>query len=93
MQVRVLVNELRKQVDARVGELADDLMAEPQHASGDPDALVFRVDQKLLPPAVRPASHSASTSCLGTAIATCTGVHHFCEQMSVLGSCYLLCTP
>ncbi|BDA40681.1 Glutathione-regulated potassium-efflux system protein KefB [Coccomyxa sp. Obi] len=49
--VRVLVNELRKQVDARVGELADDLAAEPQHASGDPDALVFRVDQKLLPPA------------------------------------------
>ena len=54
-QVRVLVNELRKQVDTRVGELADDLAAEPQHASGDPDALIFKVDQKLLPPAVRPA--------------------------------------
>ncbi|EIE26679.1 hypothetical protein COCSUDRAFT_52422 [Coccomyxa subellipsoidea C-169] len=52
--VRVLVNELRKQVDTRVGELADDLVAEPQHASGDPDGLIFKVDQKLLPPAVRP---------------------------------------
>lgn len=60
VQVRVLVNELRKQFDSRVGELADDLMAEPQHASGDPDALVFRVDQKLLPPAVRAASHYAT---------------------------------
>lgn len=55
-QVRFLVGELRKQVDTRVGELADDLAAEPQHASGDPDALIFKVDQKLLPPAVRPVT-------------------------------------
>lgn len=55
IQVRFLVNELRKQVDTHVGELADDLEAQPQHSSlGDPDNYLFKVDQKLLPPAVSP---------------------------------------
>jgi hypothetical protein len=53
LQVRFLVNELRKQVDSHVGELASDLEAQPQHASqGSSDDYIFKVDQKLLPPAV-----------------------------------------
>lgn len=61
VQVRFLVNELRKQVDTHVSDLASELEAQSQHASqGDPDNYIFKVDQKLLPPVV---GHPAPSSC------------------------------
>ena len=54
-QVRYLVDNMRVQMDSRVGEIAGDLRAQPEHANGDPDSFVFKVDAKLLPPAVRAA--------------------------------------
>ncbi len=52
--VRVLVRELRKQMDNHVVELAEELMSDAQHLPKDPDGYVYKVDQKLLSSAVRP---------------------------------------
>ena len=51
--VRVLVRELRKQMDNHVIELAEELMSDKQHLPKDPDGYVYKVDQKLLSSAVR----------------------------------------
>jgi hypothetical protein len=51
--VRFLVGNMRKQMDARVGTIAADLRAQPEHSNRDPDSFVFKVDAKLLPAAVR----------------------------------------
>ena len=47
------MGNMRKQMDARVGTIAADLQAQPEHSSRDPDSFVFKVDSKLLPAAVR----------------------------------------
>ena len=51
--VRILVRELRKQMDSHVVELAEELMSDKQHLPKDPDGYVYKVDQKLLSSAVR----------------------------------------
>lgn len=51
--VRILVRELRKQMDNHVVELAEELMSDTQHLPKDPDGYVYKVDQKLLSSAVR----------------------------------------
>lgn len=50
--VRILVRELRKQMDNHVIELADELAADTSHMPKDPDGYVYKVDQKLLSSAV-----------------------------------------
>ncbi len=47
------MGNMRKQMDARVGTIAADLRAQPEHSNRDPDSFVFKVDAKLLPAAVR----------------------------------------
>lgn len=52
--VRVLVRELRKQMENHVVELAEELLSDTQHLPKDPDGYVYKVDQSLLSSAVRP---------------------------------------
>ncbi len=60
--VRVLVRELRKQMDNHVIELAEELASDKQHQPKDPDGYVYKVDQSLLSSAVEPAPPPAATS-------------------------------
>ena len=51
-QVRVLVRELRKQMDNHIVELSEELKADKQQQPKDPDGYVYKVDQSLLSSAV-----------------------------------------
>ena len=55
-QVRVLVRELRKQMDNHVVELAEELASDSQQQPKDPDGYVYKVDQSLLSSAVSATS-------------------------------------
>ena len=58
--VRVLVRELRKQMDNHVIELAEELASDKQHQPKDPDGYVYKVDQSLLSSAVSPPNAASS---------------------------------
>ena len=55
-QVRVLVRELRKQMDGHIIELAEELASDAQQQPKDPDGYVYKVDQSLLSSAVSPTT-------------------------------------
>ena len=58
--VRVLVRELRKQMDNHVIELAEELASDKKQQPKDPDGYVYKVDQSLLSSAVSPPNAASS---------------------------------
>ena len=68
------MDNMRVQMDSRVGEIAGDLRAQPEHANGDPDSFVFKVDSKLLPPAVRARPLSRTSTELPALLVVCSSL-------------------